>query len=582
MQDIRHYWNGQLIDPPRNWEAIKLLQDWDERKEGAYVKIDNLEFTNDAAKQLRERIENGILGGVGVFEGDPYTIEIGPQGSPIYTFEGYLDFADKANFIGCHSVQVALKKKKGIDWLNDVADSFSFASMEDEGIISESDYIKVPYVINYVPDNMQLVMLSMSIYMMTKELIEQIRDISAAITEVIQASTPNTGIPPSIDTGDLIAAILKTAARIAYAVAIVIAIKNLIGELLEQLLPKKRFHLGMSIKTLIEKGGEKLGLQIESEFLDDRSNWVLIPSKNHKGGEPQQGTERGHPNNTDSVYTFGNMIRTLKDMFNADINLTEDTLEFERWDKFNSSSGYVIPDTFTDQENAKDDINWNTDELTSNYNINWAYDIQDQNTLDDQEGRVFQVITEPNTVNNQEFVNIKGLKEVAIPFTAGLRKNELTRVEKIAKVLGGIVDNITGIFGNGTSFAAQIDARIGALLLSSHFTTFPKMVVMTGNQLSINQKSILSAKKLWEDFHYINSFVEINSIHNQFKLYNKVKVPFCFEDFILLSESNEVLTADGRLAYIDNLEWTIVDKNALISYRIREKYTNNLKQRFLE
>ena len=40
---------------------------------------------------------------------------------------------------------------------------------------------------------------------------------------------------------------------------------------------------------------------------------VIIPSKGFKGGSPKEyDTERGHPNNSDSVYTFGDLIRVWK------------------------------------------------------------------------------------------------------------------------------------------------------------------------------------------------------------------------------------------------------------------------------
>jgi hypothetical protein len=61
-----------------------------------------------------------------------------------------------------------------------------------------------------------------------------------------------------------------------------------------------------------------------------------------------------------------------------------------------------------------------------------------------------------------------------IAFSMG-RKTSLTTVEDI-ETIGKVVDGLTGIFGRGTRFGAQIENRVGSLLLSSHFLTSGKVV----------------------------------------------------------------------------------------------------------
>jgi hypothetical protein len=43
-------------------------------------------------------------------------------------------------------------KKKNIDWLNSVADSFTFDYLVSIGNITSTDYKYMPYVINSIPD----------------------------------------------------------------------------------------------------------------------------------------------------------------------------------------------------------------------------------------------------------------------------------------------------------------------------------------------------------------------------------------------------------------------------------------------
>ena len=209
---------------------------------------------------------------------------------------------------------------------------------------------------------------------------------------------------------------------------------------------------------------------------------------------------------------------------------------------------------------------FNTSEIISNYNIFWAYDTQDQNTLDDQTGRVFQAITSPITVQNQKLVNIKNLAQINIPFSIGKTKTSLTDIEKVAKGLGQVVDNITGIFGGGTNFASQIKNRLGSLLLSSHFLTAPKIVVMTGNKLAKDQRALLSARSLWDRYHYINSFAEVNGHHNQYYRYEGQRIPMKLKDFDALLENNNGTDSDGRPFVVEKFVWKPEDGTAIMDY----------------
>lgn len=578
--NIRHYIGGKDFGEPRNWEGLEISIDWLNEKQDATVNISDLEFVKKANEYLQERILNGLTGGVGIFEGEPYTIQIGNPSSPVYTFEGYLDFTDDLTMLGEEGITASLKKKKGTDWLNDIADGFSFAYLYEQGVITDSDFVKVPYVINYVPDGIQLIILSISLYMMTKELIENIQNLADTIADVVDAATPVIGVGVGFgavavtawDLGNLILVTMKAIARIAYIIAITIAMIDLIEEIFAQLLPAKRYHLGMSFRSLLEKGCQHLGLQFSSSI--QQLDWVYIPQKDKKGGSSG---ETGYPTNSGSMYTFGDSIRLLKLKFNADYRIQNGIFIFERKDFFEETGTYKIPNVFNDQKKLLDGVKFNTEEMVSNYNIAYQYDTQDQNTLDDQTGRVFQAITSEVSSINKDFVTIKGLGEVSIPFSIGKCKTELTTVENVAKSLGRFVDNLTGIFGGGSNFSTQIQNRIGSLLLSSHFTTYPKIVVMSGSKLSKNQRSILSAENLWNEFHYINSFAEINGVHNQYWRYPATKVPMNLEQFELLLQNNSGETENGEKFVLETMKYYPNERYAIIEYRVKKKYTNNLK-----
>lgn len=583
----RHIINGQDFGEPRNWQGLEINIDFLNKKEGININIADVEFVHKAKEYLSQRIMNGLTGGVGIFEGEPYDIELGPHGNPFYVFKGYLDFTDDLTKIGNEEIICSLKKRKGTDWLNDVADAYSFAYLYDQGVITDSDFVKVPYVINYIPDGMQLIILSMSLFMMTKELIENIQAIAEAIGDVTDAATPVVGVSVGLgagvvtawDLGNFILVTLKLIARIAYTIAIVIAIKNLIEEIFEQLLPKQREHLGMTFKKMFEKFLQYKGLTLSSSLLNTEGNIVHIPPKDKKGGEAGL---KGFPTNSSAIYTPGDLIRVCNEMWNADFRIIDNVFYYERKDYFETTGTYIPADVFNDQTRLLDKLKFNTSEIIANYNIYYQYDTQDQNTLDDQTGRVFQAITTPVTKINDEFVSIKNLAEISIPFSLGKCKTSLTKVEEIAKSLGQFVDNLTGIFGGGTNFESQIENRLGSLLLSSHFLTYGKLVAMNGSKLATDQRGIINARKNWDKYHFINSFAEINGKHNQWYRFEQVRVPMTLEDFEKIIDNHIGLNEKGDKFVIEQMKYLPEGRYAVIDFRINKKYTNNLKIDYVE
>lgn len=579
MNIIQHLINGQDLGVPRNWQGLEITIDWINKNDSGAINVSDLEFVGEANEYLQRRVIDGLNGGVGIFEGERYQIKVGDPENPVYTFEGFLDFTQELTRVGGEEIICGLKKKKGEDWLNDVADSFSFAYLYDQGVITNSDFTRVPYVINFVPDNLALITLSLSIYMMTKEIIENVQKLAETIADVTDASTPVIGVGVGFgavavtawDLGNFILVVLKALARLAYIIAMSVAIVNLIEDLFEQILPAKRNHIGMSYRKMFEKACEYLGMTFQSDIPE--LDWVHIPRKTAKG----QDTDTGFPTNSEPIYVFGDFIREMKQKFNADYRIVNNVFIFKRVDQFRFPSSYKIPNFFNNQERLLQVNGFNTDEMVANYNIYYSLDVQDQNTLEDSSGRVFQAITSQKQTINEDYVQIKGLAEVVIPFSMGKEKRELTDIEKVARTLGGIVDDITGIFGGGTNFRSKIQQRIGSLLLSSHFLTVGKVVVMSGSKLANNQRSILDSRKLWDNYHFVNSFADVNGTHNQWFIYEGQEVPMTIEEFDILLTNNFSFDDEGREYVIQRVVYLPEQDKATIDFRIKQKYTNNLK-----
>lgn len=580
MEEIGFKIAGQTFAPPLEWEATEVVIDWTKDREELQISIDEMTFVKDASKFLNDWKNGGLTGQYpGVYEGVPFEMNVSNSTNSLKAFDGYIDLST-AKFLGCEQVVAKIDKVHSKDWLSQNAEGFSFASLYAEGIVTNADFHKVAYVINYVPDTTQVITLIISGYILVKETIENIKRLADAITDLIQASTPNIGVPPSIDLGDIIAAVLKVLLTIVIIALLLIAVINLIKALMEQFFPKKRYHLGMKYKRMFEVGCQKLGLTFDSSIFTGKwANAVYIPRKDAVGGTTG---ERGFPTSSEQAYDFAGFVRLMKLKFNADYRIENGVFKFERRDYWKQFANYTIPNTYNDQSKTRTRISYNADELNSNFFISFSTDIQDQNTLDSFKGTNYQIITEPINEQNRKYRNIRGFERVDLPLSFGKRKDTLTSFEKALRDIARLADKVTGIFGNGTSYASKIDGRKGAMNLSSHFISTPKCVIVTGDKLASNQRELLSAKAIWNEFYFINSFVAINNTHNQHTLIDSQDIPFCFENLLTLINNNFAKTQDGKDAEIERLRWRLRSNKATIDYRINELHTNNLKLKFNE
>ncbi|MEX0940088.1 MAG: hypothetical protein WDZ41_01910 [Candidatus Babeliales bacterium] len=566
--------DGQTVTPFQEWEGLEINIDFTGDQNELEVKIDDATFVKKANEILRAKRDSGLSGGVGVFEGVPFQISAQGDNNTIDVLDGYVDLSDGAVWKGCDSVKAKIKKAQSVDWLSDVAGSFSFASLYAEGIVKTSDFIQVPYIINYVPDNAEVITIIISGYLMVKETVEAVKRLVELISWTINAATPNVGAGVTLDIGDVIQTILTVLMNIAIIILMVVAVIELSKQLLEQYFPRKRFHLGMTLKRMFEVFCQKLDLTFESTIMDGFwGSAVYLPQKDVIGGEE---FELGVPTNGEAVYRGDGFISVMKEMFNADYKIKDGVFRFDQSSYWQNISTYTLPNTYQNQEDLRNDYTLNTSELKSNYFITYATDQNDQNTLRNYKGINYQAVTDAITIDNKKYKNIKGLEEIRLPFSLGVEKQGLEPFEKALKSAAKIIDKVTGIFGAGTAYASKIEDRKGSLLMSSHYIGTPRLIAMQGSKLAQNQRSILAAKKLWE-FHKSKSFVPIDGVHNQYLLFNEHKVPFCLNNLVNLLDNNFFKTSDSKEGKIETIKWAIRKNTATFDYRVNEIYTDNLK-----
>jgi hypothetical protein len=564
--------NGKQGGTPINAGEIKLISNWNESnledKSESEVSTNVLQFALEDANEINGHVSGGLTGGGGIFEGLPYAITANNLITGVKTtiLDGYIDLTENANFISCDEVEAVIKKRKNLDWFSEQADSFSFAYLANlpngtKGKINESDYVAIPYVLNFRPDGFVVVMISTNLFLLGKEIYQTTREIIKTVSDFVEAQP--------FDLADLAAAILKVIALLIYLALLIKLFYDLVVQMIEEFMPPVRRYKGMTFKTMFIRGCEYLGLDFQSTIFAEQkwTELIYMPTKSVKGkiggGVFKSPIENGHPNTNSAIYNFGDFLRVMKQMFNAQIKIEGKTLQFERRDYWDSTSTWVLPEVETDQQRRLSTFKYNTGELNSNYIISFSVDPVDENTLETFKGTNFQAITTPVIVGNKDFVNVKGLAEVRLPFALGVRKEGLNRYEVTLITLAVLLDTFVagvniiraslnnlsgGSVGNQNSFALfgltkSITNRIGILQLSQDLTGVDKMLpdfaknpkpnliteIATNLQSWIssvfnvtkppsvtnaisNQAALslttLNASQLWAHFHCINSFAE--------------------------------------------------------------------------
>lgn len=569
--EAEHYIDNQRIYPV-NGDDIGFTMNFT-GKEGVTqneVNVDNIVLATEAKKIVNNHINNGY----GLFQGVPYQIKI-----ENVVLDYFIDLVDspKISGEGDSSIEVSIKKRQSFDLFKKNADVLSFEAINKTHPINT---FNVPYII--VKDNQaeMLIMLGLATYTLTKALIEAIKDLVQSITDGIKAFTPNAGIPPSFDTGDIISFALLTAARIIYNAAMLIALINLVKQIMDIIFPPVHYLKGSTFLELINKGCTKLGYNFNSSILNSYAALSILPvtlvpnTSIFKRAFFTAWTDsynKGYPTARDTTPTLGSLIDAVLDMFNAQIKVEGNTVRLERRDYFNNISSRKIQNTLNLQGKRENQWTYNTGEMWKRYYLHYQADPSDLHSLDNIEGTDCEYSTEPINVGSSDLVNIKGLVDISIPFALGARKDELNFIEKAMIPFAQLADSVTGIFGGGTNFVSSINGRVGVLKISQQYFTITKMLYLSNGKQPSNYLSLIKANTLYSNYHFINE------VDKNLKRIYEEEIRFSSQDFEALQNNNYVYNQDNELLEVLDFEWINKGKIAKIRYAVKALENTNTK-----
>lgn len=567
--------NGTVYNAPEGWEDIEIEANYINDNIQPSLTIDEYKFPLEAKKAIVEWFESGLNGGVGCFEGMPFKLLLTNNNNLQVSMDSFLDFTnDYQDFLEDGRVSVNIIKEDGIDEFYSKLGTLTYGYLEDIGDIVDADYTRVDYVVEKKFNMFEILMSTVVLYLMIKALAESIKDTSDSIATA-------SGIFAAGFTGSLGSAIYLVAVAIVnviYTAILLLVVIDLASTLIQTLVSPRRTHKALLLKKALSVVCSHLGYGLvapSSEFtdvhylpsnprLDDKTAFGFISVSN--------GTPSGIPNVVDYGYNCQEMFELAKNLISGKIAIIGGNVHIRpKNDPFwEQVSSWQLPSKLIEVKR------FNLDEIRGVKIKSFAYDLNDEWTIDNYTGTSVEVKTTQIQEQNKKAVLIKGLEETNYNVALGNRKGSLNAIEKLIKEVASVIDGFTGFLGNGTTFASDIEDRVGVLKQSNNWHTVPKLLYLKNSKLPANHRDALNAKKLYTKYGVEDSFVR-NSWRNQKTVYKDIEIPFGIEDFNQLS-TNPYFNFRGDVAKITNFVWTTGQDVAKISFWIRKPYTFNLKE----
>jgi len=559
---MRHFLNGIEVSP-RNRDEIGVVCDFTGNPDVLSLNTDTLVLPREANQMVKQHIQTS-----GLFIGIPYQVQM--DGG--ITLDYYIDLCDPGSkpVLRQHDIEVKIKRSKGYDDFRSKADGTSFELIVKDKGINFFSYKRIPFFIIKDNVNEQMLTLSLSLFIMTKEIIAAAKDLAKSYTAFLNASP-----------GGIAEALANLIIDTIYFAALVIAAIQYIAELIKLIFPIKRYLNGCYYKELMFKACQYLGYNFSSELFDNDPGWFLLPvpiNRNNNESIFQSALDGlgnnfnlGYPTASDSVGLVGQFFDACETQFNGRTFVIGNTIHFERRDWLQNNSTLLMAPALNIQADRDESFTYNTEDAWKRYYIHYASDFTDLNTVEGVNfGFSDAEYSCENSVPgaNNNLITIKGLNDVSIPFAMGFNKDKLTFVEVFGRILATGWDGLTNAltFGNGSNFAAQISSRVDALKISQqYFSTTKSLYVYNrpNNTVLINQdfNTNNSARALWNKYHYINQ-IQLN----QFEVHENARTRIRQNDFVNLLSNNYVFI-DNQICEVLKMTWIDEKSYCEITYR---------------
>lgn len=124
MADLVFFVNNVQVPPPNDWQGLEIECDFENNSPDASIKTTTFEWLGQNAAVMNSWFRGGLGSGVGIFEGLPFRIE---ACDGVIIFDGCINLTTPDTTFQCDIVKGSAIETNRIQFLNDRAESFTFA-----------------------------------------------------------------------------------------------------------------------------------------------------------------------------------------------------------------------------------------------------------------------------------------------------------------------------------------------------------------------------------------------------------------------------------------------------------------------
>lgn len=595
MSLISDQWliDGQDFGPPSNWEDFEIEGTFSRETDDnlflenqANLTIENLEFTGAAAEYISNRHKDGLTGGRGAFQGSTVSWVMGNKNGSFTGFSGYIDYTDnyrESQFKGPNrtlpnKVVVKIVDTYGLNSLLNQIEGLTVDLFSDT--FTDDDWVDIPFVVVKKYDYTELMMMSLSLYIFKNEIKSAIDRISKIFADLAGGIT-----------GPLVFG-LKLAFELVYIGFLVIQLIALMKDIINLMYSKLRHHKGVTLRTIFTKGFEYLGYKFISPItqLDNTTILPTLPTKKSNFIEELfnkvRVTETGLPSINDWGFLFVENLTTGRRLYNARLAVINNNgvkevhlrTDADNW-WFKQSNLTLLNDVLIDE------VGYNASELKRDIYVKFLTDSTDEWTKEEKKGTSFETITSSSPRPDNGGIPLeKGIDEILIPYALGVRKGDLTVLEKSILGVASAAQAVINFLGGNVNFKQDIKNRTNALKISNYEINQAKLLWIDETGIPANHRDLLSAEVV-AGFHRSKSFVNASDTgpyNNQYQTFEGVRIKFDLDKFLQLKQNSYFITDQGESGKITKFVWNRAANRGTFDGRIRFVYDKSLTERTIE
>lgn len=252
--------NGQNVRDVYNWKGARVNAIFQEFAQPD-ISIDTVTLGADACTILQTWIDEN-----GYFAKCPFVI----VKDTVTVFDGYIDLSEERS-VKVHTGKyvASIKKREGINDLKAKIDGYTFGLLQEK---RQLQTVEIPYIVEKLDTTTEQALMAVTTYLLLKEIQESIKRTSESIKNLsIAFSNPLT------TTKDLLNASLQAIIDLAYTGAMILILKDLVGDIINLLVPIVRKWKGFKIKDHLEAFVDEVGFN-GIEFGVDMDDVYYFPS----------------------------------------------------------------------------------------------------------------------------------------------------------------------------------------------------------------------------------------------------------------------------------------------------------------